>query len=59
MINIEPILLFLFVFSLLIILRTSTKFASALSVPVKFVMTDRERIINAIALSYLITYLLS
>ena len=59
MINIGPILLFLFVFSLLIILRTATNFASALSVPTKFVMTDRERLINAFALSYLITYILS
>ncbi len=59
MINIGPILLFLFVFSLLIILRTATNFASALSVPTKFVMTDKERLINAIALSYFITYILS
>lgn len=59
MIYIEPILLFLNVFSFLIIMRTINKFASALSVPTKFVMTDRERLINATALSYIITYFLS
>ncbi len=59
MINIGPILLFLSVFSSLILMRTLTNFASALSVPTKFVMTDKDRLINAIALSYLITYILS
>ncbi len=59
MINIVPILLFLSVFSSLILMRTLTNFASALSVPTKFVMTDKDRLINAIALSYLITYILS
>jgi len=61
MISIQSILLFILVFSTLTVLRTSIRFVmSVLSpVPVKMVLGKTELITNGIALSYIITYILS
>jgi hypothetical protein len=61
MITIQPILLFIFVFSTLVVLRTVMNFTLTLlrPVPEKFVLRDRERLVFAIALSYIITYILT
>lgn len=61
MINIESILLFVFVFSSLVLFRTVVTFISSLlqTPPKKMVMTNRELIYNGLSLSYIITYILS
>ena len=57
--NIETIYFFIFVFSILVTLRTVTKFISALSQkqPKPFVIRDRELIFLGLSISYLITYI--
>ena len=61
MIGLTPILLFFFVFSTLIVLRTTTLFVMRLlsQIPTKMEMTKTELITNGVALSYIITYLIS
>jgi len=61
MIGIQSILLFIMVFSTLIVLRTSIRFAMSIlsAVPYKIGMSQKELITNGIALSYIITYIIS
>jgi len=59
MININAILLFVFVFSNLVLLRTVYKFMSSLlqTPPQRLIMSNRELIYNGLSLSYIITFL--
>jgi hypothetical protein len=58
--NITTIFLFLFIFSVLTVLRTVIKFLRALSQnpPQPLVLSDRELILLGIAVSYCLTYLI-
>lgn len=58
--NIDTIYLFIFVFTILVVLRYTIKFISALlSVePKPLVYANRELIFLGLSLSYLITYIL-
>jgi hypothetical protein len=58
--NIETIYLFIFVFTILVVLKNITKFISALlSSELKpLVYNNRELIFLGLSLSYLITYIL-
>jgi hypothetical protein len=58
--NIETIYLFIFVFTILVVLKNITKFISALlsSEPKLLVYNNRELIFLGLSLSYLITYIL-
>jgi len=60
MFNIESIFLFLFNFSILVILRTIFNFIRALQqdTPQPFVLSGRGLIYLGVALSYTITYLI-
>ena len=55
MISIQSILLFILVFSILIVLRTSIRFVMSIVsiVPVRLVLSKLELITNGIALSYI------
>ena len=57
--NIETIYFFIFVFTILVTLRTVTKFIGALSQkePKPLVFGDRELILLGLSTSYLITYI--
>jgi hypothetical protein len=61
MLNTESVYFFIFVFSTLVLLNFSSKFLRALLLtnPKPFVMSDRELIILASSISYVITYLVS
>jgi hypothetical protein len=58
--NIGTIYFFIFVFTILVVLKNITKFISALlsSEPKKLVYSNRELIFLGLSLSYLITYIL-
>jgi hypothetical protein len=58
--NIETIYLFIFVFTILVVLKNITKFIRALlsSEPKLLVYNNRELIFLGLSLSYLITYIL-
>jgi len=58
--NIETIYLFIFVFTILVVLKNITKFISALlsKEPKPLVYNNRELIFLGLSLSYLITYIL-
>jgi len=58
--NIETIYPFIFVFTILVVFKNTTKFISALlsSEPKPLVYDDRELISLGLSLSYLITYIL-
>lgn len=58
MVNIDTILLFVFVFSVLATLRLVIKFISALLNPEKNHFQSRELIIYGLFLSYIITYII-
>jgi hypothetical protein len=58
MVNIDTILLFVFIFSILAIIRLVIKFISALFNPEKNTFLSRELIIYGLFLSYLITYII-
>ena len=57
--NVETIYFFIFVLTTLVLLRTVTKFVSALSQkePKPLVLSDRELIFLGLSLSYFITYI--
>lgn len=59
--NIETIYLFIFVFTIFVILKNVFKFLRALAqkVPKPLVYSDRELIFLGLSLSYFITYLLT
>ena len=61
MINTYAILLFVFVFTSLVLLRTVYKFLSSLlqTPPQRMILSNRELIFNGLSLSYLITFLLT
>lgn len=61
MINTYAILLFVFVFTNLVLLRTVYKFLSSLlqTPPQRMILSNRELIYNGLSLSYLITFLLT
>lgn len=61
MINTYAILLFVFVFTSLVLLRTVYKFLSSLlqTPPQRMILSNRELIYNGLSLSYLITFLLT
>jgi hypothetical protein len=58
--NIESIYFFIFVFTILVVIKHTTKFIGALlsKTPKPLVYGDRELIFLGISLSYLITYIL-
>jgi hypothetical protein len=58
--NIETIYLFVFVFTILVLLRSVTKFVSALlqKEPKPLVYSNRELIALGLSISYLITYII-
>lgn len=58
--NIETIYFFIFVFTILVMLKNITKFISSLlsSEPKQLVYNNRELIFLGLSLSYLITYIL-
>ena len=60
MTNIETIYLFVFIFSTILLVRTSLKFIISLlqTKPEKMVLSNREILFNGLSLSYLITYLI-
>lgn len=60
MISYDSIFLFIFVFSLLIVLRTLGRFIGALlkNPPSQLIMTGRELITLGLSISYIITYLI-
>ena len=60
MTNIETIYLFVFIFSTILLVRTTLKFIISLlqTKPEKMVLSDREILFNGLSLSYLITYLI-
>jgi hypothetical protein len=59
--NLNSIFLFIFVFSILILVRGLGKVIGALSqkVPLVVVFSDRELILLGTSISYIITYILS
>jgi hypothetical protein len=59
--NLNSIFLFIFVFSILILIRGLGKVIGALSqkVPIVVVFSDRELILLGTSISYIITYILS
>ena len=61
MINTYAIFLFVFVFSILVLLKTVFKFMSSLlkTPPQRMILTNRELIYNGLSLSYIITFLLT
>jgi hypothetical protein len=60
MTNIETIYLFIFVFSILLNLRTTFKFIISLlqTTPERMVLSGGEILLNGLSLSYIITYLI-
>lgn len=60
MISIVPIFTFLFIFNILILIRTILKFIKALSQtnPSPMIMSDRERLTFWFSLSYIITFII-
>ena len=60
MFNIESIYFFVFVFTILVVLRTAKKFVSSLlqNPPKQLVMSNGELILNGLALSYILTYII-
>ena len=58
--NIESIFLFVFIFSVLTVLRTVFRFISTLlqAQPERFVLTNRVLIYLGLSMSYIITYLI-
>jgi hypothetical protein len=60
MTNIETIYLFVFIFSTILLARTTLKFIISLlqTKPEKMVLSNREILFNGLSLSYLITYLI-
>jgi hypothetical protein len=60
MTNINTIYLFVFVFSAILLMRTTFKFIISLlqSNPERMVLSSREILFNGLSLSYLITYLI-
>ena len=58
--NIESIYLFIFVFTILVLIKNTTKFIGALlsKNPKPLVYNDRELIFLGLSLSYFITYIL-
>jgi|TARA_R110000868_G_scaffold181576_2_gene422495 hypothetical protein len=60
MTNIETIYLFVFIFSTILLVRTTLKFIISLlqTKPEKMVLSNREILFNGLSLSYLITYLI-
>jgi len=59
MINIENLFFFIFIFSTLILLRSSGKFMSTLlqKEPKPLYLSDRELILLGTSISYIITYI--
>lgn len=60
MYNFESITLFVFIFSVLTVLRTVFRFIGTLlqSQPERFVLSDRVLIFLGLSISYIITYLI-
>jgi hypothetical protein len=60
MFNIESIYFFVFVFTILMVLRTVTNFVGSLlqTPPKKMVMSNRELFLNGLSLSYILTYII-
>jgi len=58
--NLDSIFLFIFIFSVLTVLRTVFRFISTLSqkLPTKLVLSGRELIFLGLAVTYCLTYLI-
>jgi hypothetical protein len=58
--NIDSIYFFVFVFTILVVLRTATIFVGSLlqNPPKKLVLSNRELILNGLSLSYILTYII-
>lgn len=59
MLNIDNLFFFIFIFSVLVVLRTTVRFIGALSQisETRVVKSDRELIFLGLSVSYIITYL--
>ncbi len=59
MLNIDNLFFFIFIFSVLVVLRTTVRLIGALSQnsDVRVLKSDRELVILGLTISYIITYL--
>lgn len=59
MLNLDNLFFFIFIFSVLVVLRTTVRFIGALSQnsDIRVIKSDRELIFLGLTVSYIITYL--